>query len=178
MRILSLAAVALALVAPSGAAAKPAGSTAALDCSQFIGADGPPIDGYAKVLGVAWLPTHRALGSVRLVDPPTPTARWWSKQGLVIKAGSTFTLAVPDAWQGRLAIGWGSPAQPSEEVTVSGCDSGGRWLAYAGGYWVSEPACVPLVVESGRRHKTVHIGVGAPCRGQTPPPTYVPAAAG
>ena len=175
MKIVVLAAVALAVVTPaSPASANPVASTTALPCDQSIGSNGPPFDGFAKVLGKVWLPTRHALGSVRLVDPPAPTARWWSKQGLVVRAKTTFTLAVPKAWRGRLAIGWAT--QPSERVTVAGCDPGGKWLAYAGGYWVSEPACVPLVVESNQLRKVVHIGVGAACRGQSPPPTYVPPA--
>lgn len=174
MRIALLVALAVSMVAPSYPAAAQVAPTTPLPCADTIGGGDPPFSGYAKVLDQVWLPTRRALGSVRLVDPPAPSARWWSKQGLVVRAKATFTLTVPKAWRGRLAIGWGSPAQPSEMVTVSRCDVGGTWLAYAGGYWVSKPACVPLIVQSARHRKIVHVGVGAACRGQAPPPTHVP----
>jgi hypothetical protein len=177
MRSALLAAVALAFLAPvDPAVASAVAPSTPLPCAQVIGSEDAPIDGYGKVLDKVWLPTRRSLGSVLLVDPPTPTTRWWSKQGLIIRAKTAFTLTVPKAWRERLAIGWGSPAQPSERITVADCDPspGVKWLAYAGGYWVNEPACVPLIVQAGRQRKVVHIGVGKACPGESPPPTFVP----
>jgi len=162
-RAVALVAVVLVLGFPSPAhAAQTVATTTALPCEHVIGTSRPPIPGFTKVLGKVWLPRH-TLGS-GASDDFTDGSRRWFKQGIVIRAGSTLTLTVPHAWQGRLAIGWGSPAQPSEQVTVDNCTSAGmKWLAYAGGYWVDKVACVPLIVESGGRRKTVHVALGEPC---------------
>lgn len=147
---------------PTAANAETVVPTTPLPCNQVIDTSGPPYSGWTKVLGKVWLPRH-TLGS-GTTDDVADGERHWFKQGLAIRAGSTLTLTVPDAWRGRLAIGWGSPAQPSEQVTIDGCRyARGKWLAYAGGYWVDRPACVPLVVSSGARRTTVHIPLGEDC---------------
>jgi hypothetical protein len=38
---------------------------------------------------------------------------------------------------------------------------------------VSEPACVALIVRAASESQRVRIGVGAPCKGQDPPPAPV-----
>ena len=51
-------------------------------------------------------------------------------------------------------------------LAVRGCAApagGARWLAFAGGYWVGRPACVPLTVKADGQQKTVHIAVGKRC---------------
>ena len=126
------------------------------------------------VLGVVALPAspaYPALGTALTGDRNGPT-RLFAKTGLLIKAGATFELDVPSGFSHRLSIGWGgAPSTPSHRLIVSHCTNpgGDRWLAYAGGYWVEHPACVPLVVKTGSTQQQVHIGVGAACPGQRPP---------
>jgi hypothetical protein len=48
---------------------------------------------------------------------------------------------------------------------------GARRLAFVRGFWVSKPACVPVTVKSAGTQRTVHIGAGKACPGQSPPPT-------
>lgn len=43
------------------------------------------------------------------------------------------------------------------------CPSGSGWLAFAGGYTVRAPACVPLLVEAHGRRERVEVSVGATC---------------
>jgi len=72
----------------------------------------------------------------------------------------------------RLSIGWGgAPAAPSHRLLVPNCANPGDagWLAYAGGYWIDHPACVPLIVKAGGKQQQVHIGLGIACPGQRPP---------
>lgn len=40
------------------------------------------------------------------------------------------------------------------------------WLAFPGGYYVHQRACLPVVVESAGRSQRVSIGVGTSCPGQ------------
>jgi hypothetical protein len=160
--------------APSGLGA----SVVSLPCGDQIDSQATPrLSGFATVLGDVALPTGKALGAVRLADTD-PSARYWAKQGIVVKAGAAFEMIVPPQWLGRLSFGWGSPATRTTHLIVSDCQwtagpaqQGRRapWLAFAGGYWVRDPACVSLVVKAGARTQRVRVGVGAACPGQSPP---------
>jgi hypothetical protein len=64
----------------------------------------------------------------------------------------------------------GTPGTPGRRVLVGNCASaGGGWLAYAGGFWIDHPACVPIIVRAGGKQQQVDIGVGTACPGQRPP---------
>jgi hypothetical protein len=122
------------------------------------------------VLGRVALTTNRALpaGPSGESDPAT---RLYAKNGLVVASDSTFQLVVPRAWRSRVAIGWGSGAPHVARFVIPRCDGGGAaWLAFAGGYWARDRACVPLLVQARHRTVRVHVGVGAACPGQQPPP--------
>jgi hypothetical protein len=162
-RAVVLVTVVLVLELPGPArAADTVAATTALPCAQVIDTGGPPYRGWTKVFDKVWLPRH-TLGS-GATDDFTDGTFHWLKQGLAIRAGSTLTLTVPDAWRGHLAIGWGNPAHPSERITIDRCTYGpAKWLAYAGGYWVDKFACVPLIVESAGHRKTVRIPLGETC---------------
>lgn len=151
----------------------PIASSAAQVCGNFIDHD-PPRPDFENVLGVVALPTSSkaaARGTSRGGDPD-PAVRLFAKTGLVIRAGTTFELVVPDEAKDMVSIGWGvGPVKPSRRVTVScpaGASSSG-WLAYPGGYWAPRPACVPLIVRAIGKEQCVHIGLGTPCPGQLPP---------
>jgi len=142
-----------------------------LKCGDYIDAQPPPPD-FQIVLGVVALPTspsHAALGTS--AGGPDPSLRLFAKTGLVIKAGTNFELIVPDQPADHLAIGWGQNSTPSRRVIVANCPDGRHtgWLAYPGGYWLSAPACVSLIVRASGKDQFVHIGLGTPCPGQQPP---------
>jgi hypothetical protein len=154
----------------------PLGGTALLACQDVIGSSAVPGPGDSIVLDRVALPTERALQANRSADPG---AARFAKDGLYIRRGASFDLIVPDDWHDRLTINWGSPGKPTHHLQVPGCRPTGTinpvnekdaWLVYAGGYTVSEPACVSLVVKAGQSEQTVRIGVGAACPGQAPPP--------
>jgi hypothetical protein len=75
-----------------------------------------------------------------------------------------------------MAVSWGNAGDPPprSRFVVDDCRgagaTGSRWLAYAGGYYVSHPACVSLDVVANGRRRRVRIGVGRACPGQRPPP--------
>jgi hypothetical protein len=147
-----------------------------LACGQYIGT-GPPARGMRVVLGVVALPatpsTRRALQTSRstLRDP---AARLFAKQGLVIRTTTRFRLIVPAGFLDRLSIAWGSSSDsPRASIfAVNGCagPAGVSWLAYAGGYYVRDPMCAPLIVAADGRRRRVQIGIGKPCPGERPPP--------
>jgi hypothetical protein len=91
-------------------------------------------------------------------------ARLFAKNGLVVRRGAEVRLRILAPAVGRAWIGWGSPAVPGSEAVVDGCDGSGPWLAFAGGYWVRSPMCVPVGVRvgGGVEHR-VDIAVAAPC---------------
>jgi hypothetical protein len=143
-----------------------------LDCNKVVGSQRALNAGRTAVLGAVGLTTGRALqvGSSGAADP---TARWFAKDGLLV-SGRSFELVVPNAWRNRLSFSWGDGNTPrTQRLRVVGCKPvppQERWLAFVGGYFVPKPACVPVIVKTARASRRVHIGVGAPCRGQAPPP--------
>jgi hypothetical protein len=156
---------------PATSSAAPAGGSA-LACGNYIAANASAAP-LPVVLGVVALPAsprYPALGT-SLSGEGDKARRLFAKTGLVIKPGATFELIVPAPFARRLSIGWGLPGMPSHRVVVNSCPNpGGKWLAYAGGYWIDHPACVPIIVRAGGKQQTVYIGLGTPCPGQQPPP--------
>lgn len=155
---------------PPASSAAPA-AEAALNCGSLIGSSAR-VGSMQIVLGVVALPVsprYPALVTSRSGDGNGPL-RLFAKTGLLIKPGTTFQLIVPARFTSRLSIGWGAPGTPSHRLLVGNCPgTGGGWLAYAGGYWIDHPACVPLIVRAGGRQQQVRIGVGTACPGQRPP---------
>jgi hypothetical protein len=146
--------------------------SATLGCNDAIASKADPPADLPVVLNQVALPTVNALRANRSGESD-PSARLFAKEGLFVASGASFALLVPAEWVGRLTIGWGSPGQRTTRFYVSGCKASGsqeRWLVFAGGFWVAEPACVPLLVKSAGQEQTVLIGVGAACPGQAAPP--------
>jgi hypothetical protein len=144
-----------------------------LPCGDYIDSRAPTTP-FPVVLGVVALPTSPgspALGT-SLTGAGNGPLRLFAKTGLVVKPDTSFELIVPAAFTERVGIGWGGgPSTPSRRVIVTNCTNrdGPGWLAYAGGYWIDHPACVPIIVRAGGKQQTVHIGIGTPCPGQQPP---------
>ena len=160
---------------PVRSAATEAGAApfAVLPCGEAIDSRTVPLPDQEVVLGVVALHTSQAapfaLQTSRSGEAD-PAARLFSKSGLEVKSRTAFEIVVPDEVASRLSIGWGSPARRTRRLAVPGCDSDSPWLVYAGGYWVRQAACQPLLVRAGRREQRVLVGIGAPCPGQQPPP--------
>jgi hypothetical protein len=152
---------------PSTSSATPAVESV-LDCGSYIdnNARAAPLQ---VVLGVVALPVSPEYPALQtfLSGDGNGRLRLFAKTGLVIRPGTTFELIIPARFTNRLSIGWDTP---SHRIVVSNCaNTGGGWLAYAGGYWIDHPACVPIIVKAGGRQQQVHIGVGTACPGQRPP---------
>ena len=82
-----------------------------------------------------------------------PAAGLFAKQGLVVRIGALVDLRIGDASVGHAGIGWGNPGTDGDHVRVEATNchapSTAQWVAFAGGYYVNEPMCVPIVVEAG-----------------------------
>ena len=139
-----------------------------LRCTDAIASEPTPSSDRVVMFNKVGLPKKALQASPS--GESDPSAKLFAKDGLVVASGSTFTLRVPEEWMGRASIGWGSPATRTLALYVSGCDAGGRWLVFAGGFWVAEPSCVPVIVESPNVEQTVMVGVGKACPGQAEPP--------
>jgi hypothetical protein len=139
----------------------PAPGEASLSCQQSINAMPAVPTGYSVVLGVVALPTGRVLQANAAGKGAPETL--FAKQGLVVRAGAVFDLEVAPGWAAPARIGWGSPATPGPRLHVDACAGQDTWLAYAGGYWVDKPACLPLIVRADGQQETVNISVGVQC---------------
>src|SRR5437016_2727275 len=92
---------------------------------------------------------------------------------MFVSTDTAVELRVADEWRGKLSFGWGQPADRHlERIRIPACAASraaGTWLAFTGGYYVADPACVAIIVTVGQAEQRVEIGVGAPCAGQEPP---------
>jgi hypothetical protein len=144
---------------------------AELDCINGYTETGPLPADHAIVLGAVALPTARALQTAR--TGLTSDARLWAKDGLFVSTDAAVELRVPDEWRGKLSFIWGQPADRHlERIRIPACATtrgASTWLAFTGGYFVADPACVAIIVTVGQAQQRVQIGVGAPCAGQDPP---------
>jgi hypothetical protein len=154
----------------------PASGVRDLPCGEFIATQAPERD-MRVVLGVVALPASPHLRRALQTTPSDlhdPAARLFAKWGLDIRAGARLRLIVPDPVRNQFSIGWGNAGEGHRGTTivVDACAGppGARWLVYAGGFYVRDPFCAPLIVAAHRQRRRVQIGVGKACPGQRPPP--------
>jgi hypothetical protein len=168
MRLLAVAVVAIAcgaaVVLP--ARSQPtAARTSSVSCDEIILNTKFPYvtGGYRLVLDAVSVPPSYVRQVVATQSEPW---RYWSKAGMVIRAGAgPVAVTVPSRWRGRAAITWGNGGPPLSSVTFPRCEpalSVGH--AYAGGFYLrARSGCVPLVVRIGQRSATVRFGLGRRC---------------
>jgi hypothetical protein len=149
-------------------------STATLHCAGLIDVVAAPPMSYEAIAEAVALPTSSSATTAlqTSVHDGAEGLRLFAKAGLLVKTGAEATLVVPEAWRDRLAIGWGntSGGHPAAVLEVGPCEGPGEWLVYPGGFFVEDASCVPLLISDGGSEHRVHVGVGAPCQGQEPPP--------
>ncbi|PZG02441.1 hypothetical protein [Micromonospora deserti] len=127
-------------------------------CSHDLGVTTPPNDEYRLVLDAVAVPT-KTLAPRQSGEPD-----WlFAKQGLVVRAGTPVEIMVAPEAVTRARIGWGSPGPEGTTIHVPACPSGSGWVAFAGGYAVRTPTCVPLIVRAQGRQERFGVGVGADC---------------
>ena len=116
--------------------------------------------GYRRVLGVVSAPP-RYLANVG-EDQAAAPFHFWTKAGLVIRAGSVVTVSIPARWRSRVQITWGG--ERGAVLKFATCSLGTKWNGYAGGFLSRTAAiCVPLIFTAGHRRATLLFGVGRHC---------------
>jgi hypothetical protein len=122
----------------------------------------PKTGGYRPVLGALYVPPAYLPQTVRVESRPWI---YWSKSGLIVRAGRAISVSVPQAWRTRAAITWGNNTGIVSALRIAACPSPTQWNAFAGGFYLrSRSACVPLVFRAGGRAAEVRFGVGRRCQ--------------
>ncbi|MFG3641230.1 hypothetical protein ACGF3C_13290 [Micromonospora sp. NPDC047762] len=140
-------------------------------CTTSVDTLPAPPAGYRLVGEDVAVPTAPVM-SAQDSGEADPAARLFAKWGLVVRAGTVVDLRVAPAWQDRARLGWGGTGTPAAAVTVHACAPEGgqaQWMAFVGGTWVAQPACVPLIVTSNGQTDRVNLGIGVPCNETTAP---------
>jgi hypothetical protein len=131
---------------------------AVLDCRHVIGTVAAPPPGFTTLRDAAAFPTDRVLQA-----EPDDRGGFFAKTGLVVRAGVVVDVTVVDETAGRAEVGWGSPAVPARHVRVPACPATEPWIAFAGGYFVTTPACVTVGVDADGGHDEARVAVGTRC---------------
>jgi hypothetical protein len=160
----ALAAGALLTAGAGASAARPAKGAGGIITAACRDAIGREPNGVQRrvILGVVSVPPRYVPQVVRFQNDGWA---YWSKWGLSIQAGNRpVRISVPKAWRKRVAIEWGLGGPVSEEAFEPCSPPPTYWNAFAGGFSLSAPACVPLVIQVGGQSRTVRFGVGRRCR--------------
>lgn len=129
---------------------------------------------WPTLLDVIALPTDAVLQRGRFDDD---LRRRFSKFGLVIRADQALTITVAEASRPNALIGWNNaPDKPVTTIEIGGCSGlcetdnqnctpgeSGEWIAYPGGVWTTDPACIVIEIETGGRAATAELPIGVEC---------------
>lgn len=162
-------AVALPAVGAAGSAALPARART-VPCNETIDRTRFPYVGssrpqhrYRTVLGAISVPPLFMEQIENTGERPFP---YWRKAGLVLRGdGRAVTVTVPAGWRDRVRIAWGNANGVFTSIRFAGCTSGADvGQAFAGGFVLRSPSCVPLTFSVGGRSAVVRFGLGRRCR--------------
>jgi hypothetical protein len=108
-------------------------------------------------------------------DPALPQFRYFAKSPLYVHEGrGSAVIVIPRSERGRIAVSWGNTDHDgiaTQEFVAGPCRGGSAWTGFPGGYFVTAPHCVHVVVRVGDHEERLRVGVGKACPGQGPPPT-------
>ncbi|MFE9193273.1 hypothetical protein ACFYL6_27100 [Micromonospora sp. NPDC007208] len=138
-------------------------------CTPSVDTLPAPPAGYRLVGKDVAVPDARVM-SAEASGEADPAARLFAKWGLVVRAGRVVDLRVAPGWQDKARLGWGGTPAPTATVHACAPEGGqGQWMAFVGGTWVAQAACVPLIVTSNGQDERVNLGIGVPCDKTTTP---------
>lgn len=131
--------------------------TMKLDCRATIDLLDTPPNSYRSVLNAVALPGPGTLHQIGRTD--TDSGLGFAKTGLLVRAGTASTITVTDSDH---RIGWGS-TDVVQRLVIPACVGAAEWLVYAGGFWVPDPACMTLTVETEDGSDEISLPIEAPC---------------
>lgn len=151
-----------------------AADSVTLDCRNPVAEMVAPESGYEVIgdaVAIVTSTTSKAALQTRAAGNSNPPQRLFAKNGLLVRSNTRSEFIVPKAWHKRLSFRWGNagPQQASEHFVVGPCNGATEWMAFPGGYFVPDTACVQFIVRTSDGEHPVSVGVGAPCAGQVPP---------
>ena len=156
---------------PATPAISAGSSNSDVSCADSIDQAAALPGDYRVVAGVVGLPTQRVLQASSSGENDS-VSKLFAKWGLVVRAGATVEMAVGPGWEQKALIGWGKPGPRAASLRVTACPAAGAsagdggsnaWTAFAGGTWVTAPACVPLTIQANGQTETTRLPIGKPC---------------
>ncbi|HEY3671013.1 MAG TPA: hypothetical protein VGN51_08765 [Acidimicrobiia bacterium] len=168
--------LAIATAVPAGADTLTPTPTATLDCANPLAGGPRP---RSEVVGnqVALLTSRSRRDATQVAeytDPAMPQFRYFAKSPLLLRTGSgSARIVVPRSERGRVVLSWGNTdhdGTATREFVAGPCPGGSTWIWFPGGYSVTVPHCVTLVIRTAGHAERVRVGAGKACPGQRPPP--------
>jgi hypothetical protein len=162
--------VVVAGLATTAASSYTVSSVGGLGCSQslnLMNSVGSHTSAQRLVLGRVWVPKSTVvLGWPRIANLNGHDR--FIKFGIGVTPGSPVTLEVPPAARTTYALYFNSSAtvvaDGPKAVQFDPCSrKEGPFTVWTGGYLVSHPACVPLIVRVGSRMARVSLALGRGC---------------
>ena len=172
MKLVLAIGLAMALAAAVSSAAPPKARPGFVGCEDAIGQTVERTDtGGRLVLGRVILPPE-----ARVIQVSASFRSGWkvsSKHGVVVSAGEPVTLEVPAGARRNYALTYARGASAlrtrrwgQTSVEIEPCPPGIldlHWTAFAGGFDLHRPACVPLLVHANGQTERVRISDGKRC---------------
>lgn len=128
-----------------------------LDCGTKIDLLDSSPDWYRSVLDAVALPGPETPHKIGRID--TESGLGFAKTGLAVRAGIASTITVTDTDH---RIGWGS-TDIAQRIEIPACIGTAEWFIYAGGFYVPEPACMTLTVETEDGTDEISFPIDTPC---------------
>ena len=119
--------------------------------------------GFIALPSEGWLPSRTLqLGRLGSAGSEFEDFRF-AKFGLVVRRDRVVSLEVVGS-PGEAVLDYVHPDVPARKLSAGPCRSEhGEWVVFAGGVWVTEPACVELVAASGDERIRVRLAVASAC---------------
>lgn len=125
----------------------------ALRCEESDAVE-PPLDGQRLADGVVVAGAYAPERSGRA------DGLLFAKGGLWVRDNPTVRVAVVDP--ATALVGWGKPGRPARKFAVPTC-AAPSWRVWPGGFYVSEPTCVRLRVETPKGSAEARVPIGVIC---------------
>jgi hypothetical protein len=126
---------------------------------------GSPTPAQRLVLNRVWLPRAAVVLGRNAWRRIATGQRAFIKFGVGVTPGQRVEIEVPGSSRTSYALAFhGTGRDGVEQLRLAPCTRGkGTYTVWAGGYLVTRPACVPLIVRVGLRVTRVSLALGRRC---------------